>query len=129
MLDRLGAAASIVARHAGAYGELILSDLEAARAMALRRLMAATVLFGAVMLAVCIGSFWLIAATWNTLARPWVVGALLALFIAVAVWAYWQLALMSTIESGVLPRTAREWAKDRTLIEELIGEQREVSSQ
>jgi uncharacterized membrane protein YqjE len=118
MIDRLSAIASIAVRHAGAYTDLILSDLDTASAALRQRLLAAAVMVCALVFAILMGCVWLIAATWDTAARFWVIAGLLGLFLGIAAAAFWRLTLLTAGAPGVLPLTAGEWAKDRRLLEE-----------
>lgn len=126
MIDRLAAAASIAVRHAGAYTDLILSDVEVAGGVVRQRLIAVTLLGGATVLAVALGCVLLIVICWNTAARLWAIAALIGLFTGIAAIAYRQLQRLDATAPGVLERTAREWAKDRTLLEDLIEREREA---
>jgi uncharacterized membrane protein YqjE len=128
MIDRLSAVASIAVRHASAYTDLILSDLEATSAAVRSRVVAAAVMACASMLAVVMACAWLIAATWDTAARIWVIASLLVLFLAIAAVAFWRLKLLAAGAPGVLAQTAGEWAKDRQLLEELLEKQRAAGS-
>jgi uncharacterized membrane protein YqjE len=128
MIERLSTVATIAVRHAGAYTDLILSDLDAASAALGQRLLAAAVMAGALVFAILMGCVWLIAATWDTVARYWVIAGLLGLFLAVAAAAYWRLRLLTAGAPGVLPQTAGEWAKDRRLLEELLERERAEAS-
>lgn len=124
MIERLSAVASIAVRHAGAYTDLILSDLETASTAFGRRLLAAAVMACAILLALLMACVWLIAATWDTVARIWVIAGLLGLFLAIAAAAFWWLRQLAAGGRGVLPQTAGEWAKDRRLLEELFERER-----
>jgi len=128
MIERLSAVATIAVRHAGAYTDLILSDLDAASAALRQRLLAAAVLACALVCAVLMGCVWLIAATWDTVARFWVIAGLFGLFLAIAAAALWRLNRLAAGAPGVLPQTAGEWAKDRRLLEELIERERAEAS-
>lgn len=128
MIDRLSAVASIAVRHAGAYTDLILSDLDTASAAVRRQLVAAAVMACALVFALLMGCVWLIAATWDTAARFWVIAGLLGLFLAIAAAAFWKLKLLTADAPGVLPQTAGEWAKDRQLLEELLERGRAAAS-
>jgi len=128
MIERLSAVATIAVRHAGAYTDLILSDLEVASAALRQRLLAAAVMACALMFAILMGCLWLIAATWETVARYWVIAGLLGLFLAIAAAAFWRLKLLTAGAPGVLPQTAGEWAKDRRLLEELFERERAAAS-
>ena len=124
MIDRLATAASIAVRHAGAYTDLILSDVDAATRRTRKRLIAGTLLAVATLLSVVMASVWLLAATWDTAGRNWAIGGLLALFAAVAAFAWRALIVLNADSPGLLSRTAREWAKDRALLEELLERER-----
>ena len=128
MIERLSAVASIAVRHAGAYTDLILSDLDAASAALGQRLLAAAVMACALVFAILMGCVWLLAATWDTAAHYWVIAGLLGLFLAIAAAAFWWLRLLIAGAPGVLPQTAGEWAKDRQLLEELLEQERAEAS-
>jgi uncharacterized membrane protein YqjE len=128
MIERLSAVASIAVRHAGAYTDLILSDLDAASAALGQRLLAAAAMACALVFAILMGCVWLLAATWNTAAHYWVIAGLLGLFLAIAAAAFWRLRLLTAGAPGVLPQTAGEWAKDRQLLEELLERERAEAS-
>jgi hypothetical protein len=119
-LARLAAVASILLRHAGAYGVLIRSDLDAARAIWQRRVIAGAVCGLSLLLALELACGALVAAAWNTPARGWVVGGLLALLTLSAGAAGWYLRSRPGTRAGA-SQTAREWAKDRALLGELIA--------
>jgi hypothetical protein len=122
LLGRLASAASILLRHAGAYSVLIRSDLKAASTVLRRRVTALVVLCVSLLLGLQVGCGALLGATWNTPARVWVVGGLLGVFAACAAWGWWRLqALDAAQERAAATRTAREWAKDRALLGELIA--------
>lgn len=124
MIERLSAVASIAVRHAGAYTDLIVSDLEAASTALGHRLLAAAVMGCAIVLAILMACVWLIAATWDTAAHIWVLAGLPALFLAIAAVAFWRLKQLEAGRRGVLPQTAGEWAKDRRLLDELFERER-----
>jgi uncharacterized membrane protein YqjE len=128
MSDRLSAVASIAVRHANAYTDLILSDLEATSAGIRRRVIAASVMACAGVLAVAMACVGVIAATWDTAARIWVIAGLLGLFLTIAAVAFWRLNRLAAGAPGVLTQTAGEWAKDRQMLEELLERQRAVAS-
>lgn len=124
MMERIAAVASIAIRHVGAYTDLILSDVETASLVARRRATALGVMVGGLLLAVVVACTWLIAAVWDTPARDWVLGGLLALFIVVSIAAFQALRAINLGAPTMLSRTAREWAKDRQLLEELLERER-----
>jgi hypothetical protein len=120
MIDRLSDAATIAVRHAGAYTDLILSDVNTGTRALRRRVAVAAIMAGAILLAVATASAWAIAASWHTAAQTWVIGGLLLLFVVIAVIAYRQLVALSAAAPAMLSQTTREWAKDRELLEELL---------
>ena len=124
MAPRPSLVASIIVRHAGAYAELIVSDLEAARRALVQRMLAGAIALAFALLAAQIACAWVIAAAWETAARHWVVGGLLLLCVAVAWMAFRRLRRLDSTASGVLARTALEWAKDRALLEEILERSR-----
>jgi uncharacterized membrane protein YqjE len=128
MIDRLSDAATIAVRHAGAYTDLILSDLNIGTRALRRRMVVAFVMGAAILLAVATASAWAIAASWDTPAGPWVIGGLLALFVVIALLAFWQLTALNAAAPPVLSQTTREWAKDRELLEELLARERAEAS-
>jgi hypothetical protein len=122
LIGRLAAAAGMVLRHAGAYSILIRSDLDAARVVLRRRVTALAVLCVSLLLALQVACGALLGATWNTPARVWVVGGMLAVLVACAAWGWWRLQAPSTAgERAAESNTARELAKDRALLGELIA--------
>src|SRR5579862_5856968 len=123
-MERLAALTSIAVRHAGAYTDLILSDIDATRSGLHRRVVVGLVMLGASVLAAAMGCVVVIALTWDTAARVWAITALLALFVLIAVLALWRLTVLRSREPTMLSQTAREWAKDRALLEELLARQR-----
>jgi uncharacterized membrane protein YqjE len=127
MYDRLAAAASIVVRHAGAYTDLIVSDVDAAGLGLGRRLWAGAIVAGAVAFAAAMACVWVIAVAWDTSGRIWAIAGLLAFFVLVAAAAYVQLRALKATPRSLLSRTAREWEKDRVLLEELLARVREAA--
>jgi uncharacterized membrane protein YqjE len=124
MIDRLSVAAAIAVRHAGAYTDLILSDLDATATGFRQRVVATVVLGCAVLIAILIACAWIVAATWDTVARGWTIGGLLALFLAIAAGALWRLRVLEAITPAVMSQTTSEWAKDRRVLEELLAKER-----
>src|ERR1700747_659984 len=113
MVERLAALGSIAVRHAGAYTELLLSDIDATRVLLRRRVVAGSVLAAASVLAAGMGCVVIIALTWDTAARRWAIAALLLVFLAVAALSWWKLSTLRAAEPPLLAQTAREWEKDR----------------
>ena len=126
MIERLAVAASIAVRHAGAYADLVLCDVDTAGRSVRRRIAAGAVLVVSGLLALVMACVWILAATWDTAGRNWALGGLLVLFALVAGFSYRALQELNADAPGVLSRTAREWAKDRQLLEELIARERET---
>ena len=126
MIDRLAVAASIAVRHAGAYTDLILSDIDAAGRVVRRRVVAGSAAAGAIAFAVALACVLAIASTWDTAARMWTIAGLTVLFVGIAVLALRALKQVNDAAPPVLARTAHEWAKDRQLIEELLAREREL---
>jgi hypothetical protein len=122
LLGRLATAATILLRHAGAYAVLIRGDLQAAHDTLRRRAIAAAVLCISLLLALQIACGALIAAAWNTPARPWVVGGLLFVLVLCGVAAWYRLRALSDPRArAAASHTAGEWAKDRELLLELLA--------
>lgn len=121
MIDRLAVAAAIGVRHAGAYADLLASDLEAGATLIRGRVIAASVMGFAILLAVSLACVWVLAATWDTPQRTWAIGGLLAAFVLIAGVAFWRFRTLNSGAPGLLAQTSREWAKDRRLLEELLG--------
>jgi len=124
MMERLALAASIAIRHAGAYSDLILSDVDTASRVARQRLLAVAIMAGSSLLAVLLACGWLLAAAWDTPGKNWALGGLLALFVLIAIGAFGALKAINTGAPTVLARTAREWAKDRQLLEDILESER-----
>ena len=121
MIDRLSAAAAIAVRHVGAYTELVASDLDASSRAIRRRVIAASIMGVAILLAVSLACLWIIAATWDTPQRTWAIGGLLVLFVVIALAAFWRFRVLDAGAPGLLSQTSREWEKDRRLLERLLG--------
>jgi uncharacterized membrane protein YqjE len=124
MIDRLSTTAAIAVRQAGAYTDLILSDLDVSSRLVRRRVVWAAVTLLALHLALIMGSLLLIALSWESQYRLWAIAALFLGYAAVAVVSAWRLGIVNSGAPGVLSQTAREWAKDRHLLEELLARQR-----
>jgi uncharacterized membrane protein YqjE len=124
MMDRLSATASIAVRHAGAYADLIASDLSLSSRDVRRQLVAAATLGLGTLLAAALGCVLAIAAAWDTPARLWVIGALIAAALLVVGVSFLRLRRVRARAAPLLGQTAREWDKDRRLLEELLDRQR-----
>ena len=120
MIDRLSATASIAVRHAGAYADLIASDLSLGSQDLRRQLVAVATLGLGVVLAAALVCVLAIAAAWDTPARLWVIGALIAAALLVVAVALLRLRRVKANAAPLLGQTAREWDKDRRLLEELL---------
>jgi hypothetical protein len=120
MIDRLSLAATLAVRHAGAYADLLASDLDASSRAIRGRLIAAGVLGFASMLAVSLACVWLLAATWDTPGRPWALGGLLVLFVLVALVSFLRIRSINAAAPAMLAQISREWAKDRSVLEDLL---------
>jgi uncharacterized membrane protein YqjE len=121
MIDRLSATASIAVRHVGAYTELLASDLQLGSEDLRRQLLALTALVLGVVFTVALGCVWVIAVTWDTPLRLGVIGALTGMALLLALIGLWRLKIVRTSASPWLSQTAREWNKDRRLLEELLA--------
>lgn len=128
MIERLAAAASIAIRHAGAYTDLILSDVDAASRLVRQRLVAIAIMTGSSLLAVMLACGWLIAVSWDSPGRDWALGALLGLFVLIGVLAFGALRAINKAAPTMLSRTVREWAKDRQMLEDILERERETAS-
>lgn len=128
MIERLAVAASIAIRHASAYTDLILSDVETASTLARRRVLAVAIIAGSSILALLLACGWLVAAVWDTAGRNWTLGGLLGLFVLSAVLASAILRSINADAPTMLSRTAREWAKDRQLLEDILESERGAAS-
>jgi uncharacterized membrane protein YqjE len=124
MIDRLATTAAIAVRQAGAYTDLILSDLDASSRLVRRRLAFGTLAVLSAQLAVVMGCALMVAVSWYSVYRLWVIAGLLVGFAALAAALLWRLSVLEAGAPGVLQQTAREWAKDRRILEELLAQQR-----
>jgi uncharacterized membrane protein YqjE len=120
MLDRLSATASIAVRHAGAYADLIASDLSLSSRDVRRQLVAAATLGFGILLATALACVLAIAAAWDTPARLWVICALIGAALLVVLVAALRLRRVKADAVPLLGQTAQEWDKDRRLLEELL---------
>jgi uncharacterized membrane protein YqjE len=121
MSDRLSTAASLAVRHAGAYVDLIQSDLDLTSRLLRARVLAAAVMSLALLQAVALGCVWIIAAAWDTPLRMPTIAALVGLFLVVAGAAFWKFRSLDASAPPLLSQTTREWSKDRQLLEELLA--------
>lgn len=121
MLERANAAASLILRHAGAYGELIAEDVGLAYAALLRRLWAGVVLTTAGVLSIAMACVWAIALTWDTAGRMWLIAGLFGLFVLTSVASLLVLKALYNNPQGLLARTGVEWQKDRLLLDDFLA--------
>jgi hypothetical protein len=121
VLARVATAASLVVRHAGAYGDLISNDLCGAYDAYSRRLWAGTVLAAAVIFSIAMACLWVIAVTWDTPGRLWVIAGLFGLFALTSAAAFQVLRVLKGQWRGLLPQTGSEWDKDRLLLDDLLA--------
>lgn len=128
MIERLAVAASIAIRHAGAYADLILSDVDTASRLVRQRLVAIAIMTGSSLLAVMLACGWLIAVSWDTPGRNWALGGLLGLFVLTGVLAFGVLRAINKRAPTMLSRTVQEWAKDRQMLEEILESERGAAS-
>jgi uncharacterized membrane protein YqjE len=121
MLRRVAAAASLVVRHARAYGDLITDDAGSAYAAFVRRLWVGVVLAAAVAFSVVMACVWIIAAAWDTPARQWLIAGLFGLFVLASVAAFMVLRALNNPPPRLLPKTRLEWEKDRVLLDDILA--------
>jgi uncharacterized membrane protein YqjE len=121
MIERLSNAATIAVRHAGAYADLLQSDLDVSSRVVRRRVIVASVMGAALLLAVGLACVGVIAAAWDTPQRMWAIGGLLGLFVLIAAVAFWKYRALDADAPPLLSQTAGEWSKDRRLLEELLA--------
>jgi len=124
MIDRLTATGSLALRHLGAYGDLVASDLSHSSRLVRAQVVAAAVLTLGTAFALGLGCVWAIAAAWDTPARLWVIAALLLCAAVLAAAGLWRLRVLDARRPEFLAQTAREWRKDRQLLEELLARRR-----
>jgi uncharacterized membrane protein YqjE len=128
MIDRLSLAATLAVRHAGAYADLLASDLDASSRALRGRLIAAGILGFATLVAVSLACVWVLAATWDTPQRYWALGGLLALFVIIALVSFLRIRSISAAAPPMLAQISREWAKDRRMLEDLLRRDKEQVS-
>lgn len=121
MIERFAAVATVVVRHAGAYADLITSDLDSMWNGLVNRVWAGIILAAALLLTVMLGCAWIIAMTWNTGWRATVIAILATFFLGVAALAYRHLRSLGGRFPGALSLTARAWDQDRLLLEEVLN--------
>jgi uncharacterized membrane protein YqjE len=120
MVARAGQVATLLLRHFSAYTALIGADVGDALENWRRRLISALALTFLCYSALLVGSVCIVILSWGT--GYWalavtLVGALYALGIAVAYWAY---ARARDAGRPLLEHVATEWARDRILLEDAL---------
>jgi hypothetical protein len=120
MLERIATAAPLLARHAGAYGELIADDVHRSSQAFAQRLWVGVALAMAVLVAVLLSCTWLIARSWDSPGRLETIGALAGFFILVSLLAGVILYVLQTRPMPLLHQTRQEWNKDRLLMDDLF---------
>jgi uncharacterized membrane protein YqjE len=63
----------------------------------------------------------IVGLAWPTIARYWAIGGLAVFFGLVALVGVFQLRAAQAAGPRLLERTGREWAKDQSLVEEMLG--------
>jgi hypothetical protein len=121
MIERLAAVANVAVRHAGAYTDLIMSDLQSMWNGLVSRVWAGVILAAALLLAAMLGCAWIIAISWNTDRRGTVIAILGAFFLGIAVLAYRRLRSLAGSFPLALSRAARAWDQDRLLLEDVLS--------
>lgn len=121
MFERATAAASLIVRHASAYADLIAEDVGLAHAAFLRRLLVGVVLMTAGVFSIAMACVWVIALTWDTPGRIWLIVGLFALFMVIALVSLVVLKSLQNSPHGLLTRTRLEWQKDRVLLDDLLA--------
>ena len=121
MLERVTAAASLIVRHADAYGAIIAEDLGFAYAAFLQRLWAGVVFVAAGVFSIAMACVWAIALTWDTPGRMWLISGLFGLFVLTSVAALLVLKGLRNNPQGLLAKTGVEWEKDRMLLDDLLA--------
>gem|GEM_PF-736828 len=121
VIERFAAAANVVVRHAGAYTDLIISDLESMGNALVSRVWAGIIMVAALLLTVMLGCVWIIAITWNTDQRGAAIAILATFFLGVAALAYRHLRSLARTFPRALSRTARAWGQDRLFLEDVLN--------
>jgi hypothetical protein len=102
----------LIARQAGAYGELIAADVSQAWHACSARLWAAALLAAGAVFLVAMGCVGLLAYAWDTSARWWVIDGLAGFFLLAAAAGAIALWRLSATPLRFLPATRREWRKE-----------------
>jgi uncharacterized membrane protein YqjE len=63
---------------------------------------------------------WVIAVTWDSPGRLWVIAGLFGLFALTSAAAFQVLRVLKDQWQGLLPQTGSEWDKDRLLLDDLL---------
>ena len=128
MVTSAAPVAEQLAEHIGAYAEVALADLQASTRNMVGRVCAAAIMSLAVGFTLLMGCVWLIGATWTTSAHIPVMIALLLFGSVAAVAAFATLQRYRRSAPSVMARTVAEWAKDRSLVEELVRLKRQADA-
>ncbi len=112
MSAQIATAASLIARQAGAYGELIADDVTQAWRGCSARLWAGALLVGGAVFLVEMACVGLLAYAWDTPARWWVIDGLAGFFLLAAAAGAIALWRLSATPLRFLPATRREWRKE-----------------
>ena len=110
--------AALLARQAGAYGELIGEDLREAGRACRSRLWVGGALATAAVFLIEMVCFWLIALAWDTPGRLWAIGALAGFFLLAVILGALAWRRLAARPLSFLSATRYEWRKDRELLED-----------
>lgn len=125
-LQMLQAAAPILLRHLGAYAELATQDIAFAKERFIERAKVGILFLISghfALLAICV---FVVAAAWDTRYRLIAIGMLGGIFIVVTVVAGALIARTKPVSAFESVR--REWRQDRLILERLLGDQQEAST-
>jgi len=120
-MPQLEQPAALLARHLAAYGQLMTDDVANAMQTWRSRMIAACVLTLCAAFAVGCACVGVIAASWDTRWRLWSIAALGLVFLLATGLAAVRLRHLQEQQPPLLRRSAREWAKDRALLDELLA--------
>jgi uncharacterized membrane protein YqjE len=109
----------VLLRHLCAYAELAGQDLAASRKDLATRLRATVIFSVCGALALLMGCFWVIAATWDTPHRMLAIGMMTTLFAVLALVA--GLFATRTSPQPAFASVRREWREDRLILEHVLS--------
>lgn len=112
MLFALRRVGPLLLRHACGYVDLIAAEAQVAAATVKKRLFLAAVGVVSTLLGLALLVAWLIAATWDSPYRLWVIGGFCAAFVAMA---FASLRMAVAGRGEMFERLKAEWAADREL--------------